>query len=100
MQIITALRNRLGVMLLCCNYQHIYRLKHDKRGLDHFSDSLFDAEVFQPPNELLDAAAADAFGADVHRRGGGMQAIEIGHFVVAGDDADGLAIDAERWLWR
>src|SRR5271156_5401914 len=60
---------------------------HEGR-LDHLADAFLDAEVLEAPEELFDAAAADAFGADVQRCGGGMQTIEIGHLVIAGDDAD------------
>ena len=56
--------------------------------------------MFQAPEELFDAAAADAFGADVERRRRGVKAIEVGHFVVAGDDADGVAVAIVRLLLR
>lgn len=64
------------------------KLWHDQGGFDEFADALVDGQVLDAPQELLDAAAADALGADVQRRGGGVEMVQIGHFIVAGDQLD------------
>src|SRR6516164_5138001 len=69
------------------NYQaSISRLNESR--FDHFPNAFIYLGVGEAPDELLDAAAADAFGSDIQRRGRGTEAVEVRHLVVAGDEFD------------